>query len=242
MVVKMPDKNQSKISDSLRDYGSILYANIKFSSIDNPVKTVTIASTIPAEGKTSIAIFLAMTIAEQGKSVLIIDGDFRRPRIGRYLGKRFEQGFFNYIVKEASLDSVINATNIPNVYFMDCGYKVPNSIEIFESDKFTQMIRFLREKFDFVLIDTPPLSLFIDAAVIAPRTDGTILVCGSGQVSYRQAQEALEQLRNSKANVLGCVLNKVSDKHLDYGFKNKKYLRYYGYVEDKNEKKQRKKK
>ena len=228
-------QSNRSVSESLRDYGSVLYANIKFSSIDNPVKTVSITSTIPAEGKTSITIFLAMTIAEQGKSVLIIDGDFRRPRIGRYLGRRFEQGFFNYIVKEASLDSVINATNIPNVYFMDCGSKAPNSIEIFESDKFTQMIRFLREKFDYVLIDTPPLSLFIDAAVIAPRTDGTVLICGSGQVGYKQAQDALEQLKNSKANILGCVLNKVADKHFDYGYgyKNRRYSRYYGYSDDK---------
>ncbi|MDR1892317.1 MAG: CpsD/CapB family tyrosine-protein kinase [Oscillospiraceae bacterium] len=228
-----------KSEGSLRDNAAVLYANIKFSSIDNPVKTIVLTSTIPAEGKTSIIIFLAMAIAEQGKSVLIIDADLRRPRVGRYLGRRNEIGFVNYIFKEAPLDSVVCPTTTSNVYFMDCGSKIPNSIEIFESEKFDQMLKFLRTQFDYVLLDTPPVSMFIDAAVIAPKADGAVLVCGYGQTSQKQAKDSVEQLKNANANIIGCVLNKIPEKRLMYG-NNKRYLRYYGYDVDKKDKTKRK--
>ena len=225
-------KSYYKLNHSVQDSASVLLTNINFASVDDPVKTITITSTIPTEGKSSISIFLAMAIADQKKKVLIIDADLRRPRIGRYLGKRFELGFVNYIMGEASLDDAINRLDNPDICFLDCGSKVPNPIEIFESEKFEEMLKLLRERFDYVIIDSPPVATFIDSTIISTKTDGTVLVCGYGLVNNKIVQEAVEQLQNGNVKILGCVLNKIPQKKNAFGAGSGRFRRYFRYYDN----------
>lgn len=197
-----------------------LRTNIQFCGEDKRI--IEITSCFPNEGKSSVSLNLAISMAETGKKVLLINADLRKAKM---LGKvgigDSAKGLTHYLSKQADMSDVICSTNVQNFYLVNSGPVPPNPAELLGSKYFSQMLIFLREEYDYILIDTPPLGSVIDSAIIAEKCDGAILVIESGAVRYRFAQEVKAQLEKSKCPILGVILNKVDIA--GYG----KYYEYY---------------
>ncbi len=217
-----------KLSGPLEEAYRVLRTNIQFYGIDKVIKTLTITSCNPGEGKTTTSINLAISLAKSGIKVLLIDADLRKPALAKHLGVINSAGISNYILGHAEFGEVINSTNIDNFYFVTCGPKPPNPTELVGSLTFTEFLKTAEEKFEMIIIDTPPLGSVIDCAVIAAQTDGVIMVIEAKNVAYQQAQRVKEQLEKVGAKILGVVLNKV--KRDDYRY----YYNYYNYYGSKS--------
>lgn len=208
------------------DYGvtealRTLKTNIQFCG-DN-IKTILLTSSIPEEGKSTVTMNLARTIAGFNQKVVYVDCDIRKSVVVGRWGAHTENGkpivgLSHYLSGQSKLDEVLYQTNISNFDIIFAGPNVPNSTELLGNHYFEEMLKSLRQKYDIVLIDTPPLGSVIDAAVIAPKVDGAILVIQQGKVSRRYINNVKKQLNNSKVKILGAVLNKVVMKNKEYKY------------------------
>lgn len=198
-----------------------LATNIRFASVDNPVRSIVITSSIPNEGKTTIATNLAQALASGGKSVLLMECDMRRRSLGNTLGVHARNGIYAVLSDQVTLEEATVRTEIRNVWFLDAEPHIPNPVDILGSRRFQSFLRNLRSEYDYVILDTPPLTAFIDAAVIASIADGTLLVVRRNFVRRDEVLSAYDQLKKAEANVLGTVLNYCEDKKSEY------YYEYY---------------
>ena len=205
---------------SVTEAFNTLRTNIMFSGEN--IKTVMVTSTNPAEGKSFVAMQLAKSFADINKKVVYIDCDLRA-------------GLTEYITGQKS--QLIYETNIPNLAVILSGHVVPNPIELMESKKFDDLLSVLRERFDYVIIDSPPVGSVVDACVIAPKVDGTVMVVRSDAVGRSHAIQAKKQLEKSKGRILGVALNGVGTHKGSYYYKND--ASYYGeyYNEEQSEEK-----
>jgi capsular exopolysaccharide synthesis family protein len=212
-----------------------LRTNIQFCNTDKAVKTICLTSCVPNEGKSSISINLAVSMARDGKKVLHIDADMRKPRTYKDVTSRYNVGLSNYLSGMVELEDAIRATNIDNLDVIVCGPKPPNPAELLGTERFSQMLAVLKEKYDYVIIDTPPLGSMIDAAIVASQTDGTIMLIEYNTVDYKKAVMVKEQLEKANARILGVVINKIPRREY------KQYYYYdYDYYYKKGSKKHRK--
>lgn len=202
-----------------------LRTNIQFCGDD--IKVMAFTSCTPNEGKSSVSFNLAVSFAEVGKKVILIDADLRKSvLIGRYRVGEVECGLTHYLSGQKELQEVLLHTDIENMDIVFSGMHVPNPAELLNHSRFTNLIRDLREEYDYVIIDTPPLGSVIDSAIVAKISDGAVLVIESNAISYRFAQNVKDQLEKSNCRILGAVINKVPlEKNSYYG---KYYGRYYG--------------
>ena len=198
----------------------VLRTNVQFCSFNKVIKTIAITSCNSGEGKTTTSINLAISLARAGVRVLLIDADLRKPMTMKRLGSSVRSGLSNLISGYAKLDDVINKSNVSNLYYIACGPKPPNPAELLATKEFGDFLQVVREQFDIVLIDTPPLGSVIDCAIIAAKVDGTLLVICANQVEHRQALRVKEQLGKVNANLLGVILNKM---------KKSQYKSYYNF-------------
>ncbi|MGN0776137.1 MAG: polysaccharide biosynthesis tyrosine autokinase [Candidatus Ventricola sp.] len=198
-----------------------LALNIEFAAMGEPLRTLTVTSTSPKEGKSSVSLMLACEMARQGKNVLIADMDYRSPMIGRYLGRRNRKDIMDYLNGSAKLTEVVTRTNTPNLYFMDSNHRMAVNANL---DSFGRFIEECKQYFDLVIFDTSPLGMFIDAASLAAKTDGTIVVVADGRVERKELTKVLGQLEQVQAKLLGLVFNFVNHKQKSYY-----YNRYYQY-------------
>jgi len=198
-----------------------LALNIEFAAMGEPLHTLTVTSTSPKEGKSSVSLMLACEMARQGKKVLIADMDYRSPMIGRYLGRRNKKDIMDYLHGSAKLTEVVTRTNTENLFFMDSNHRMAVNANL---DSFQRFLEECRQYFDLVIFDTSPLGMFIDAASLAAKTDGTIVIVADGHVERKDLTKVLTQLEQVKARVLGLVFNFVNVKE-----KNYYYNRYYRY-------------
>lgn len=208
-----------------------LRTNVMFSNIDKSIKSVVITSAGPFEGKSTITSNFAIILAQVGSRVLIIDTDLRKPKIHKIFGLPNNIGLTNILAESLPWEEHIFAIEEqPNLYVMTGGPIPPNPAEIVGSGKIKDMVSAIKEKFDYIILDTPPVGIFTDAAIVSTYSDGVILVVSSGNVEIEAAQRAKELLLNVKANILGTVLNKVPAKGSGYY----KYNYYYagGYYDD----------
>lgn len=212
-----------------------LRTNIQFSNIDKDIKSIIITSPGPGEGKSTTTVNLAVTIAQSGKKVLLIDGDLRKPKLHLYFDISSLDGLTKLLAHDIEHNQIIQKTNITNLYFMGCGPVPPNPSELLGSNKMKKLIDTLKEEYDIILIDTPPVSVVTDAAVLSTITDGVILVCAVGQAVIDAAKVAKDMLQKVSANILGVVLNKIPVNEGRYYKYN-----YYSYHSDGNTKKKRK--
>ena len=206
-----------------------LRTNIQFCGKD--VKVIGITSCIPNEGKSSVTLNIARTIAETGKRVLLIDCDMRKSvLVGRYRISKVSSGLSHFLSGYRDLDEVLCQTIIPNLYMILAGPVPPNPSELLGSNGFKNLIRGASEKFDYVLLDTPPLGSVTDAAVVSQICDGMCLVMTAGAISYKFAQKIKEQMEKTNCRILGVILNKVKIKKNGYYGKyyGKYYKKYYG--------------
>lgn len=202
-----------------------LRTNLQFCGEDK--KVIAITSCTTNEGKSSVTMNLAMSLAEAGKKVLLIDADLRKSvLVGRTKVKESIKGLTHYLSKQAALIEVICATNVKNMHIVYAGPVSPNPAELLGGKYFRELLSSLRKVYDYILVDTPPLGSVIDSAIIAEECDGSIMVIETGVISYRFAQDVKSQLEKSNCPILGVVLNKVDMSK--QGYYGKYYGRYYG--------------
>jgi polysaccharide biosynthesis transport protein len=205
--------------------------NILFMSPDHPPHTIVVTSPSPQEGKTTTTINLAVTMAEAGGKVLVIDTDMRRPRLHRSFGVPNQTGISTVIVGESTLDEVIKRTEVPNLDILTCGPIPPNPSELLHAAKFAQIIRECAKRYDRVILDSPPTSAVTDPAVLGNLCDGVILVVKGGQTKRESAALARRQLHSAKAKILGVIVNEIDFSNPSYGYQYYYYRDYarYGY-------------
>ena len=213
---------------ALREAMKALRTNIEFMGEDKKVLAVT--SCVRDEGKSFIAMNLAMALADAGKSVLFIDADMRKSAVvGRYNIKGQSEGLSNYLAARVNIESVLVSTNMNKLDVIVAGQVPPNPSELLGTRRFQKMMSILRAHYNYVIVDCPPIGEVIDAAVVARACDGAILVTASGHDSSRFLRDAREQMEKSGSKVLGVVLNKVPrDRRGGYGKYYGRYSRYYG--------------
>lgn len=205
-----------------------LRTNIQFTGIN--MKTILVTSCYPNEGKSDIVFQLAREIGNMSKRVLLLDADIRKSSyINRYQVKHKVNGLSQYLSGQIEQREIIYRTNYPNVDIIFAGPVAPNPSELLEEKAFKSLIKEVRERYDYVLVDTPPVSSMIDAAIVAKQCDGAILVIESELVSYKVAVKAKSQLEMSGCRLLGAVLNKVDAK------KDKYYTKYNYYYREKKQ-------
>lgn len=215
----------TKKNFQLEEAYKTLRSNIQFSGSD--IKVIGFTSSQPDEGKSSVSLNLAVSLAELGKKVMFIDGDLRKSvLLGRYRINKPIKGLTHYLSGLNSLNQVIYSANMDNLHLIFSGQIPPNPSELLNGDIFSDLITDLRKEYDYIIIDTPPLGAVIDAAIIAQKCDGMILVIESNTISYKFAQKVKEQLDKTETKILGAVLNKVDMS--DSGYYGKYYGKYYG--------------
>ena len=207
------------------------FRNLKATiSVSMPEKkggvAITLTSSYPEDGKTTVTANLALMFAMSDAKVILIDADIRKGRIAKYFHKASSPGLSNYLSGKASLDEVMHVSPInENLYFIPCGTHSPKPYELLESEKMTALLEELKTKFDYIVIDTPPILLVSDAIAVASKTDGTVLVCRHNLSYVSDMQRSISTLEFAKANILGLVVN---DYHAPKG-KGYSYGGYHGY-------------
>lgn len=218
------------LKDGMQNAAQTLLANIRFSSVDKPMRIIAITSSIPNEGKTTVTLSLALAISRSGAKCLIVEGDMRRRSMKTLLGARPRYGLHRLLTGKCSFKEAIVSTNYDNIFFLDAEQGIPNPDSILSSGQFEKMLESLRSYYHYVLIDTPPVSAFVDAAIVASKADGTLLVTREGYTNKNEVVRAAEQLRTADANVLGLVMNGHQSGTSGYG--GHYYDYYYEYYSD----------
>jgi len=188
-----------------------LRTNLLFSAAVNEMKRLVVTSASPQEGKTTTAGNLAIAFAQQGHRVLLVDCDLRRPHVHLMFGQRQEPGLTDVLIGRASLDEAVQETMVPNLVTLTSGALPPNPVEMLGSTKMREFIQSL-PGFDTIVVDTPPLMVASDAAIVGRMSDGVVMVVRAGQAQRGAVQDGVQQLMNVGARVIGTVLNDPDDQ------------------------------
>lgn len=215
---------KSTVAESCR----VIRTNLLFMSPERELRTLLVTSPGPQEGKTTVAISLAIVMAQGGSRVVLIDLDMRRPRVHQPFGFKKEPGMSEAILGKRTIDEIVRSTDIKGLWIIPSGPVPPNPAELLHTERFSLLLRELSEKFDRVVIDSPPLGPVTDAAIISTQVDGVVMVAKSGATRRAAIKAAWRQLKEIGARVLGTVLNNVSAKR-SYGYYNYYYYRKRGY-------------
>jgi len=200
--------------------------NIIYSLVDDNSKTVCVSSPSPSEGKTTTCINLAITFAQTGAKVLLIDGDLRKPLIHRYLKLQAKPGLTNVLGGFSLLEDSIQKTTHDNLDVLVCGHIPPNPVEILASKNMQGVLETLKTQYDYIFIDSPPVNTVTDVAVLSEVVSGIVLVIRQGVTLFDDVAEAIEKLKLVNAKILGFVLNEVNESSKYYNRK-KSYKKYY---------------
>lgn len=206
--------------------------NILFAATDKRMKTLTISSPRPKEGKSTTTIYLGTTMAQSGQRVLIIDADLRRPRLHNAMDVSRELGLTTLLLGQTTLDDAIKTTEVPGLFVLPAGPHPPNPAELLLTDTFKNLLADLESRFDRILLDSPPLLAVSDPVVLSRLSDGVLLVLQSGKTRIDDAVMSVHSLRGVQAPVLGVVLNDIDLEDRRYGYGSKYGYGGYGYGED----------
>ncbi len=199
-----------------------LRTNLQFSTIDDSLKSLIITSSGPGEGKSTVITNLAITMAQNGKRVLILDCDLRKPTLYKKLGLPNNIGMTNILIQEKKLDECIIETKISNLYAITSGPVPPNPAELLNSKRMERLLRELEGIFDIILIDAPPVIAVTDAQILSRMCSGTMLLTCYGKTEKEAIIKAKDLIVKSGGNLIGVVLNKVPRTSSGY------YGKYYG--------------
>jgi len=210
----------------------IIRTNLAFGTIDSSIKVIQVTSAVKGEGKTTTAANLAVSLASGGVRTLLVDADMRRPTLHRILTlERLDIGLSDALTNGKSWQSAVVPTSIPNLFFMNAGPIPSNPAELLSSKRMRPFIDELKEHYDMIIFDSPPVISVADSAIIATRVDGTIMVSRSGFIPRHLCLQAKAALESVNAKLIGCVLNSVHTDHQPYYYRD--YHRQYGrYDED----------
>jgi tyrosine-protein kinase Etk/Wzc len=186
--------------------------------LDKKLKTIAITSSLPQEGKTSVTTNLGVVLAEAGEKVLLVDTDLRIPRLHEIFLFKEIPGLTDVLTTNKNYKDIIhNVDKLDNLYVLTCGSSAPNPSELLMSKKMEKLIGELREEYDRILFDLPPVLGVPDASILSSNVDGILFVLGANEVDRKAVQKAKESLEKVKAYILGLVLNKVKFEHHGYG-------------------------
>lgn len=188
-----------------------LYTSLPF--IGKEIRAIGLTNSRPEDDRTAISFQLAASIAHAGKRVLLLDADLRKSVLPAYLQiTDSPAGLSHYLSGQASAEEVLRKTDIPGMSILFSGAPVPNAQELLSRDCFQALIRDMKERFDYVIVDTTPLGQIPDCAVIAPSLDGTVIVVDAARNSSRQVRRIRDLLEKSGGRILGVALNRVKHK------------------------------
>ena len=216
-------------SDFSESYRSIRTAFL-LSSAGPSRKAIIVSSQMPGEGKSAYCCNFAVTLAQNNKRTLILDADLRKPRQHRIFDVKNVQGLTNYLSGGVDLNSLIKPTKVPNIYLINSGPVPPNPAELLGSEKMGHLLDRMKEVFDYVVIDTPPLLAVSDAFVLAPHTDGLILLIWSGKTRRESLRLTKEKLDMMNIATFGVVINRLNLK--EHGYYYRDYYSSYGSYRD----------
>ncbi len=215
----------SSVAENLRT----IRTNLSFMGADNGLHAFCVTSAAPREGKSTIVINLAISLAQNGKKVLLIDTDMRRPRLHRAFKVAARRGISNALVGEAKLDELVLHTEVPNLDLIPCGPIPPNPSELLHTENFRKFLVDAKSKYDHVIFDTPPLGAVTDAAVLTPQLDGVILVVKAQSTTRDAIRAAARQLNDINGRIFGAIFNDVDLRSSRYGQGTYYYYRREGY-------------
>jgi capsular exopolysaccharide synthesis family protein len=197
-----------------------LRTNLQYKSVDKDMKVILVTSPALGDGKTATTVNLAITLAQSGKRVLVIDADLRKPKVHNYFGIKNSEGLTNILAtdKELKKSMIQQKEGIDNLFIIPSGPIPPNPSEILSSDRMRQLIEKLRSDYDVIFIDTPPVGQVTDAAILTGITDGSIIVIASGQTRIEMAKRAKKAMVGINANIVGIVLTKIDNRSLYYNY------------------------
>lgn len=219
-----------KPSSNIAEAARALRTNLTLSAPDKPLKKLLITSGGPYEGKTTVACWIATTLAQTGKSVLLMDCDLRKPRMHKVFDRTNESGLTAVLMEPEMLDKLDLRTQVPNLSLMVAGPSVPNPAELLHSERFARFLKVLESKYDCIVIDSPPVAAVTDATILSTLVDGTLLVVRAHATFRELAKQAIRMLRDVSTSTLGVVLNATDLERGGYG--NYRY-HYYSYSNEK---------
>jgi capsular exopolysaccharide synthesis family protein len=217
----------SRPSSGLAEAARTIRTNLMFMNPDRPCKTLLVSSAAPSEGKTTVACSIAIALAQGGQRVCIVDCDLRRPRLHRIFDRAGDEGVTSVLVGDAGIEDVAKPTMVTNLWSIPTGPLPPNPADVLQSERFREFIRELSNRFDRVVIDSPPLVAVTDSAIISRLVDGTVFVVRAFKTGKYLAAQGLRALRDVEAPIVGAVLNAVDLDHHEYS-----YYYYYYYKRD----------
>lgn len=202
----------------------MLRTNLRFAAIDEGLHTILVTSSSPGEGKSTTSANLGVVLAQTGQRVLLVDGDLRRPSLHKILELPNGQGLTTALLDtKTDIASHVQSTSTSGLSVLPSGPLPPNPAELLNSQRMITVLRELRDQWDVVIMDTPPVLSVTDAAVLAPHFDGVALVVEIGETRLEGLRHATERLENAKAHILGVVLNRSTARRSNY------YRYYYDY-------------
>lgn len=199
-----------------------LRTNINFSSPDADIRSLVITSAAPGEGKSTVSANLAVVFAQEGKKVLMIDGDMRKPTTHYTFRMGNAQGLSSVLTRQATVEETIRPTTVENLDLLTCGPIPPNPAELLASKSMDALIERLKGMYDLIIFDAPPVLSVTDGQIIANKCEGTILVVNSGETDKDMALRAKEAILASNSRLVGAVLNNFKLPKDSY------YYQYYG--------------
>lgn len=207
--------------DPVAEQYRTIRTNIQFSNVDQDIKTIVVTSSGAEEGKSTTTSNLATVYAQQGLKVLLIDADLRKPT-GHYTFRLENHiGLTNVLTRQSTLAQAVQESEIPHLSVLTSGPIPPNPSELLASAQMAELLKEMKEQFDMIIFDTPPILAVADAQILANQVDGTILVVSSGKTEKDAALKSKELLSNAQGKLLGVVLN---NRKVEEG----NYYYYYG--------------
>jgi capsular exopolysaccharide synthesis family protein len=190
--------------------------NINFSFIDEELKSLMVTSSGPGEGKSTTSANLGVVFAQEGKKVLLVDADMRKPTAHYTFGLNNTYGLTSVLTRQKPLTEVTHSSDVENLDLLTCGPIPPNPAELLNSVRMQYFFKELYEEYDMVIFDTPPVLAVTDAQILANQCQGTVLVISSGTTEVERAVKSKELLESAKAKLVGVVLNNREMKDTDY--------------------------
>lgn len=206
--------------------------NVLYLNADGNKKVIQVESAVKSEGKTTVICNLAVALGLTEKKVVLVDLDFRRPRAHRMFKAEKEIGIAEYVLDKVDLDGITKKTSYKNVDLITRGDDIHNSSLVLVSDKFKNLIKTLRDKYDYVLLDCPPILQVSDYMHITEVSDGVLFVVAYAQTTKTQVSEAIKELRKNGTDILGTVFS-MYDKKKDRNYDGGAYDAYYYKSDDK---------
>ncbi len=210
-------KDNAPIMEAFR----VLRTNLEFSGTAKKMQTVLLTSTVAKEGKSTVTCNLSKAFAYAGKKTLLIDFDLRRPVLHLFFGLENTNGMTDYLLGTTTLEEATKETGIENLYLLNSGTIPPNPAELLSSPNLAAIVEAMREKFDMIIIDTPPAAVVADATIASRFADAVLVVTAAETTRTNDLDFVLENLRAAGADIRGIIFNKVKTRKRGY--------KHYGY-------------